>query len=142
LTAEWPGRILGPPLCAPAEPETWRRILGDHRTDTLEDGLAWLVRTYGTAATAALLDVPTAELRAYREGTCAVPALVAGRISYLVLVTDQLVGAYNAMGLRRWWQRPRVALDGRSPRAALGGDWDPAGPAAEAILALARGLNA
>lgn len=100
------------------------------------------MRIYGIAAPAALLDIPTAELRAYRDGSHAVPAVVAGRIRYLVRVTDQLAGAYNAMGLRRWWQRPRVALAGRSPRSALGGDWDPAGPAAEAVLALARGLNA
>ena len=78
------------------------------------------MRTYGTAATAALLDIPTTAFRAYVDDTRAVPAVVAGRVRYLVRVTDQLVGAYDAMGLRRWWERPRVALDGRSSRAALG----------------------
>lgn len=148
MTVVRAGRMLVP-NCSPHQrsPRPGGGItLDDHRfdTDTVthRDALAWLVRAYGTAAAAALLDIPTAEFRACVDGTRAVPAVVAGRVRYLVRVTDQLVGAYNAMGLRRWWQRPRAALDGRTPRSALGGDWDPAGPAAQAVLALARGLNA
>jgi hypothetical protein len=99
------------------------------------------VRIYGIAAAAVLLAIPTADLRAYRDGSHAVPAVVAGRIRYLVLVTDQLVGAYDPAGVRRWWQRPRVALDGRSPRGALGRDWDPVDSNASAVLALARSLG-
>jgi hypothetical protein len=38
---------------------------------------------------------------------------------------DQLEGTYNAYGIRRWFQRPRAALDGQAPHDRLNGDWDP-----------------
>ena len=67
-------------LSAPVEPTTRRRDhLDDHRTETLEDALAWLVRTYGTATASALLDIPTTEFRPYADDTRAVPTAVAGR---------------------------------------------------------------
>ena len=103
--------------------------------------MAWLVRTYGLAGLGAILDVPAADLRG-DDGTVVVPDVVAGRIRYLVRVTDHLVGAYDRASIRRWWERPRAGLGDLSPRAALGPDWDPAGQAAGQVLALARSLNA
>ena len=58
----------------------------------------------------------------------------------MALVTSDLAGSYNPIGLRRWWERPRTALGGRSPRQALGRDWDPDDPDAIAVADLARAL--
>ncbi len=44
------------------------------------------------------------------------------RIHFVSLLTTDLAGSYNAFGMRRWWERPRAALEGRSPREALGDD--------------------
>jgi hypothetical protein len=92
-------------------------------------------------ALAALLSVATADLHAYRDGSRAVPDVVIARISFLVQITDDLAGSYDSMGMRRWWERPRTTLGGRSPRAALGLDWDPEGPVAQTIARLAADLT-
>ena len=108
---------------------------------SLEAGLAGLLRIYGITALAALLSIATEDLRAYRDGRRAVPAVVAARISFVRQVTDDLAGSYDNMGMRRWWERPRTALGGRAPRAALGPDWDPQGHVARTIRGLAADLT-
>ena len=56
---------------------------------------------------------------------------MAARAHWLALVVADLGGAYNQIGIRRWFERPRTQLDGRSPRQALGAGWAPdEGPAA------------
>jgi hypothetical protein len=121
------------------------RLMDDQRgspeTESLEVGLAGLLRIYGITAFAALLSVATADLHAYRDGSRAVPDVVIARISFLVQITDDLAGSYDSMGMRRWWERPRTTLGGRSPRAALGPDWDPEGPVARTIARFAAGLT-
>jgi hypothetical protein len=67
--------------------------------------------------------------------------VVATRIRFLLRVTDDLAGSYDPMGMRRWWERPRTALGGHSPRAALGPDWDPEGPVARTIARVAVDLT-
>lgn len=102
--------------------------------------LGGLLRTYGHDALASLLGISPASLRRYAAGSRMVPDVVAARIHYLALVTADLAGSYNDVGLRRWWERPRNALEGRSPRALLGEGWDPDEPDARAIAALASAL--
>jgi hypothetical protein len=102
--------------------------------------LAGLLRTYGHESLGQLLGISPASLRRYATGTRAVPDAVAARIHYLALTTTDLAGSYNDFGMRRWWERPRSALDGRSPRAVIGDGWDPDGPPALAVAALARAL--
>jgi hypothetical protein len=99
-----------------------------------------LLATYGREALAALLGISDASLRRYVSGERSAPDLVAARAHLLALVTADLAGSYNAIGLRRWWERPRSALDGRSPREALGSEWDPDGPSAGRVAALAHEL--
>jgi hypothetical protein len=99
-----------------------------------------LLRVYDHDALAALLGTSVASLRRYAAATRTVPDAVAERIHHVALVTTDLAGSYNQFGLRRWWERPRAPLDGRSPRAALGRDWDPDGPEATAVADLARSL--
>lgn len=102
--------------------------------------LAELLRTYGHESLGSLLGISPASLRRYGTGARAVPDLIAARIHFLALVTADLTGSYNEFGLRRWWERPRSALDGRSPRVALGDDWDPDAQAAHDIAELAHAL--
>jgi uncharacterized protein (DUF2384 family) len=118
--------------------------------ERLEDALAGspmpqrelpgLLRTYGHESLGRLLGISSASLRRYATGTRVVPDAVAARIHYVALLTTDLAGSYNEFGMRRWWERPRTALEGRSPRAALGDDWDPDGPLALAVADLARAL--
>ena len=57
------------------------------------------------------------------------------------MVVSDLAGAYHAIGMRRWFDRPRAQLAGHSPRAALGAEWDPDGEAATHVRALAASLS-
>lgn len=99
-----------------------------------------LVAVYGDAFLGTLVGISPASLRRYVTGTRAVPDPVAARIHFLALVTADLAGTWNAYGLRRWWDRPRTVLGGRTPRAALGDRWDPDDPDARAVAALAATL--
>lgn len=105
-----------------------------------ERELRELLRVYDHEMLASLVGTSVPSLRRYAAATRTVPDAVANRIHVVALVTSDLAGSYNEFGLRRWWERPRAALDGRSPRAALGSGWDPDGPQAVAVAELARSL--
>ena len=47
---------------------------------------------------------------------------------------------YNDIGIRRWFDRKRSALDGRAPAQVLSGEWDPDDPGPARVRALAREL--
>jgi hypothetical protein len=74
---------------------------------------------------AALLNVSLSSLKRYQSGERETPDAIAARLHFLALVVGDLAGSYNHTGIRRWFQRPRTLLDGRSPGALLSGDWDP-----------------
>jgi hypothetical protein len=99
-----------------------------------------LLRVYDHDGLAALTGTSVASLRRYAAGTRAVPDAVAARIHFIALVTSDLAGSYNGFGLRRWWDRPREPLGGRSPVDALGRDWSPDSPRAVAVAELAATL--
>jgi hypothetical protein len=105
-----------------------------------ERELRELLRVYDAADLASLIGTSPASLRRYSAASRPVPDPVAGRIHVVALVTSDLAGSYNQFGLRRWWGRPRAALGGRSPREILAGAWDPDGPQAGRVAALARTL--
>jgi hypothetical protein len=56
------------------------------------------------------------------------------------MVVADLAGAYNASGIRRWFERPRAQLDGRSPRQFLGDDWRVDDEWASRVRALAASI--
>jgi len=64
---------------------------------------------------AALAGTSEASLRRYADGERAAPDDVAGRLHFLVQVFALLRGSFNEFGIRRWLERPRSALDGRTP---------------------------
>ena len=90
---------------------------------------------------AALLGIGVMSVRRYAKGERRCPDAVAARLHWLALVIHQLEGTYNAYGIRRWFQRPRAALDGQAPQDRLKGDWDPDDAAIGPITALAEAAS-
>jgi len=89
---------------------------------------------------AELLQVSPSSLKRYQSGERATPDAVAARLHFLALVVGDLAGAYNDIGIRRWFHRKRTQLDGRPPAAFLKGDWDPDDTGPQRVRELAREL--
>jgi uncharacterized protein (DUF2384 family) len=94
----------------------------------------------GRERIAALVGTSEPSLRRYLAGSRRVPDDIAQRAHALAIVVSYLRGAYNALGVRRWFKRPRTQLDGKAPQDLLLGDWDPADPGPARVAALARAL--
>jgi len=101
-----------------------------------------MVELFGVDRLAELVGISVASLRRYAADQRPTPDVVAARLHLLARVVAELRGAYSEVGVRRWFERSRSALGGRSPDAILSGDWDPDGSGAERVLALARSLSA
>lgn len=141
------------PLMRPGQPSwddaTTRRMEDqlDRVTQALEASPApsteWpaMREIFGDEALAGLLEVSASSLRRYAALERPTPDTIAARLHWLAMVVSDLAGAYNAIGMRRWFERPRAQLAGHSPRAALGSAWDPDGEAAMRVRALAAALS-
>jgi hypothetical protein len=105
-----------------------------------ERELAVLLEVFDIDQLAALLDTSGVSLRRYVARTRTVPDGLASRIHWLALVSSDLAGAYNALGIRRWFDRPRTQLGGKSPRQLLGRGWDPDDARVDRVRALAAAL--
>ena len=99
-----------------------------------------LRETLGDSLLAALVGISDASLRRYASGQRETPQKVAERLHWLALVVGDLAGSYNAFGIRRWFERPRQQLAGRSPRAELGADWSVDDASAAQVKSLAQAL--
>ena len=86
--------------------------------------------------------VSPVSVRRYLHGERETPDPVASRLHYLATLVGDLSGAYNDFGIRRRFDRPRIALEGKSPAAILEGDWNPADPEPRRVRALATSLTA
>jgi hypothetical protein len=100
-----------------------------------------MVELFGVERLAALLGISVASLRRYAGDQRPTPDVVAARLHLLARIVAELRGAYSEVGVRRWFERVRSQLGGRSPDAFLSGDWDPDGADAERVLGLARSLT-
>ena len=98
-------------------------------------------RVLGLESMAQLLGISASSARRYFAGTRTTPDAVAARLHFLAFVVGDLAGAYNDVGIRRWFHRPRKMLDGNTPARLLDGDWEPddAGPRQVRDLAAALG---
>jgi hypothetical protein len=132
--------ILGRPT--PARLGALIGRLDDALTDSPlpERELGELTRVLGADLLAALVGISPVSLRRYAAKSRNVPDLVAARVHMLALVVADLGGAYNDLGIRRWFERPRTQLGGKSPRQMLRGTWTPDDPAAQRVRALASEL--
>lgn len=89
---------------------------------------------------ASLLGISPASVVRYARGDRRTPDAVAARLHCLALTVGDLAGAYNEIGIRRWFERVRTRLDGRSPAQILRGDWQPQDAGPRAVRELARAL--
>jgi len=96
----------------------------------------------GSQLLSRLLDISESSLRRYRASRRETPDNVAGRLHFLALVISDLAGSYNDLGVRRWFDRPRPQLDGKTPAALLRGAWRPQDPGPSTVRELAESLTA
>jgi uncharacterized protein (DUF2384 family) len=89
---------------------------------------------------ALLVGVSPQSLKRYAAGDRPTPDDIADRVHWLAMVVAALSGSYNAIGIRRWFERPRPQLDERSPRQLLGSNWNPSAPAVRRVRDLAESL--
>ena len=99
-----------------------------------------LGRTLGADLLTRLLGISMSSLRRYLPGVRPTPDDVAARLHFLALVTGDLAGAYNDVGIRRWFVRPRKLLGNRTPAHLLGRTWQPEDPGPRRVRDLARTL--
>ena len=88
-----------------------------------------------------LLGISQASARRYLSGTRSTPDTIAARLHFLALVVGDLAGAYNDIGVRRWFDRRRKRLNGETPAQALGNAWSPEDNAPRQVRELARALT-
>ena len=91
---------------------------------------------------APLLNVSISSLKRYASGERDTPDDVAARLHHVALIVGDLAGAYNEVGVRRWFERKRTTLNGRAPAALLAGDWNPDEASPQKVRELARSLVA
>jgi len=96
---------------------------------------------FGDDVLASLVEVSPSSLRRYAAAERTTPDEIAAKLHWLAMVVSDLAGGYNALGMRRWFERPRAQLAGKSPRQALGTGWQPHDTAARAVRKLAAALS-
>jgi hypothetical protein len=99
-----------------------------------------LRHTVGDELLARLCRISEVSLRRYASGARPTPDVVAQRLHILALIISDLRGAYNDYGVRRWFQRPRAQLGGRTPESLLSADWTPDSSEVRALRDLAEAL--
>lgn len=100
-----------------------------------------LSRSLGFGLLSHLLGVSHSSARRYAAEPRTRPDRVAARLHFLALVVRDLAGAYNEIGIRRWFGRPRTHLGGKSPAQVLAGDWSPEDEAVAQVRVLAGTLG-
>ena len=141
------GRGLFAGLAEPADldAEHLGKLL-EQLNDALEESPApaheWahLVGILGVDQLARLLAVSPSSVRRYKQSARATPDDIAARLHFLALVVGDLAGAYNDIGIRRWFERPRTPLANRAPQEFLRRAWSPHDTGPTKIRDLARGL--
>jgi uncharacterized protein (DUF2384 family) len=88
-----------------------------------------------------LVGVSATSVGRYRSHSRRTPDAAAARLHFLARIIHHLEGAYNDLGVRRWFRRHRAGLDGKSPADILTAEWDPDDKGPQRVLELARSLN-
>ena len=99
-----------------------------------------LLRVLGLELLARLLGISQSSARCYFLGSRSTPDTVAARLHFLAFVVGDLAGAYNDIGVRRWFDRPRQRLDGSTPAQTLGERWSPDDDDPQDLLTIRRAL--
>lgn len=140
------GREAGIGLLAPNSLTT-EELAGllDRLLDSMEESpvpdheVRQLIDVLGLELVGRLVGASTTTLRRYASLARKPSTAVAARIHYLALLVGDLAGSYTDFGIRRWFERKRSQLAGRSPLEVLKGSWNPDadGPREVRTLALA-----
>lgn len=69
----------------------------------------------GDELLARMLRISESSVRRYGAGDRRTPEDVAWRLHAIGRIASALRGSYNSYGVRRWFERSRTALDGRTP---------------------------
>ena len=101
-----------------------------------------LLAVLGRDQLAGLAGVSASSVARYARGERETPDAVAARVHFLALAVGDLAGAYNDIGIRRWFDRKRTVLEGRAPATLLRGEWQPEDPGPLQVRDLARALVA
>ena len=96
--------------------------------------------TLGLDLLAKLLSISQSSARRYISGSRSTPDTIAARLHFLAFIVSDLSGAYNDIGVRRWFDRPRDRLDGNPPARLLAGRWLPDDEGPRQVRALAHAL--
>ena len=99
-----------------------------------------LSRSLGVDLLARLIGISASSVRRYLSGTRSTPDEVAARLHFLALVAGDLAGAYNDIGIRRWFERSRTLLGHCSPAQLLAGQWRPEDSGPQQVRQLAHAL--
>jgi hypothetical protein len=128
------------------DPSRLRSLLGE-LYEQLEQSPApkveWkpLEKSLGSALLAHLLRVSTTSVERYESGERQTPDEVADRLHSLALIVSDLAGAYNDFGIRRWFDRPRIPLGGKSPKEVLSQIWSSSSEPARQVRSMASSLT-
>lgn len=120
-----------------------RRLLHRRLDLGVDATLEWpqLLGLFGVDQLARLLRISQSSVRRYKANARMTPDHVAARLHFLALVVGDLAGAYNDIGIRRWFDRRRTLLENRSPGDVLTRDeWSPTDPGPSKVRDLARSL--
>ena len=98
------------------------------------------VRVIEDVQLASLLNISESSLKRYESGERVTPDPIAARLHFLTLLTSDLAGSYNDVGVRRWFARKRTLLNGRTPTQLLRDEWDPEDSGPASVRQLAREL--
>jgi hypothetical protein len=132
-------------LSAPAQQALAQQLqrLAEALEDSAVPAAEWpaMRGIFGDEMLGSLLEISPASLRRYAGAERATPQPVADRLHWLALVVADLAGAYNDFGMRRWFERPRSQLGGKSPRQLLGRRWHIDSDNARKVRALASVLR-
>ena len=103
---------------APAEFASWIRSVREDvaASPVPEAELPKLDELLGSDKLARSVGVAGSSLRRYLSHDRDTPDDVARRGHVLACVVGDLAGSYNERGIRRWFERPRPQLGGRTPR--------------------------
>lgn len=152
LAAAGAGGDLTPALAAARAPADLLAVVQDADVQLERSPVPDLTRpvaleVLGAGLLTVLLDVDPADLAATPPTASGVVkdavtvGVVAGRLHQVALTAADLAGAYDDEGTRRWYARPRRALDGASPVRVLAGGFDPGGDAARQVRGMAAALT-
>jgi hypothetical protein len=101
-----------------------------------------LINILGIDLLARLVDVSAVSVRRYASRARPTPDEVAARLHFLALVVGDLAGAYNDIGIRRWFDRSRTLLGNKSPAQVLARKWRPEDQGPQQVRQLSHALIA